>query len=72
MRRDCNHPPEIPDRLLVDQRTAAKLLCVSIRTLWTLAQTGEIPRLKIGKSVRFAMTDLLAFIDRKRAEGGAK
>ena len=50
--------------LLVDTREAAWLLCVSPRTLWTLADTGQIPRLKIGKAVRFDVRDLVAWIER--------
>jgi hypothetical protein len=50
MRSSPTPPRPIPDRLLADQRPAAELQCVSIRTLWTLAHAGEIPRLKIGNN----------------------
>jgi len=52
----------VPTPLLVNSREAARLLCVSQRTLWTLADTGQIPRLKIGKIVRFDVSDLRAWI----------
>lgn len=44
--------------LLVDSRTAARMLAISERTLWTLAHTGSIPRVKVGASVRYDVEDL--------------
>jgi hypothetical protein len=36
-------PQEAVSALLVDSRTAAKILAVSERTLWTLTDRGEVP-----------------------------
>jgi excisionase family DNA binding protein len=49
--------------LLLMSREAAKLLAVSERTLWGLTvPRGPIPTVKIGRCVRFALTDLQAFV----------
>lgn len=58
-----------PDTLLVDARTAAKMLAVSTRTLWTLTDRGDIPAVRIGRSVRYAIDDLRRFIDAQRVGG---
>lgn len=59
--------------LLVDLREAARLLCVSPRTVWTLKDRGELPVVYIGRSVRFRVTDLEAFVAaRAGREGGAR
>ena len=39
------------------------MLCLSERTLWSLSERGEIPRLKIGRAVRYAVADLRAYIE---------
>lgn len=58
--------------LLVDIPEAARLLAVSARTVWTLKDRGELPVVYIGRSVRFRMADLEAFVAaRARREGGA-
>jgi len=59
------------NRLLVDARTAAQMLSVSQRTLYSLTTPrGEIPVIKLaGRSLRYAVDDLRAFVDSRR-EGG--
>lgn len=58
-----DHSPGRPDRLLLTRRDAARMLSVSERTLWGM----DIPTIRIGKSgVRYARTDLEAWIDRQR------
>jgi len=53
--------------LLLMARDAAKLLAVSERTLWGLTvPRGPIPSIKIGRSVRYSLTDLHAFVDARR------
>jgi len=55
-------------KLLLTAPEAARALAVSPRTLWTLTQTGEIPAVRIGpRSVRYAVADLEAAIQRMRA-----
>lgn len=55
---------------LVTTKAAARWLAVSERTLWTLAQTGQIPSVRIGRAVRFDPEDLAAFVEQRK--GGAK
>lgn len=56
-------------KLLLTAKEAAQSLAISERTLWELTRRGEIPRLKIGASVRYDLRDLQAWIDKKK--GGA-
>ena len=51
---------------LVNTLEAARRLGISPRTLWSLRQTGQIPGIQIGKSVRYEIADLKAFSDRKK------
>lgn len=55
-----------PAPLLVTPREAARMLSVSERTLWSLSAKGEIPRIKLGRSARYAVSDLREFIERQR------
>lgn len=55
------------ERLLLKPREAAKALGIGPRTLWTLTNSGEIACIRIGRSVRYAMADLQAWIEKKRA-----
>ena len=59
-----NQPATIPSQqILLTAREAARLLAVSERTLWTLTNSGQIRRLKIGAAVRYRFTDLQAYVD---------
>jgi len=49
---------------------AAQQLRISIRNLNYRMKSGQIPYLKIGKSVRFLQGDLARFIDQHRIGGG--
>lgn len=52
---------------LLDERAAAKLLGVSPRVLWGLADSGAIPFIRIGPRLkRYAPEDLERFIDANR------
>ena len=55
--------------LLVDQREAARLLGISPRTVFTLATSGRLPFLRIGRLKKFAVADIEAFIARERIGG---
>lgn len=52
--------------LLVDGRSAARLLSVSERTLWSLSNRGELASVKIGRRRLYDPRDLTAFIDRQK------
>jgi len=47
-------------------RAAAKVLAVSDRTLWTLTDRGEIPAVRIGRSVRYDPRDLTRWIEKSK------
>jgi excisionase family DNA binding protein len=51
-----------PGRLLLTVREAASALAISERTLWTLTKTGAIRSVRLGRAVRYALTDLQDFI----------
>ena len=51
-----------PVRLLTPQETAA-FLSVSVRTVQRLVYSGDLHAVRISKSMRFRMDDLLHFID---------
>lgn len=60
-------------RPLVTVKVASQLLGLCERKIGQLADAGEIPRVRIGRSVRFRPEDLKAFIERnvRRGVGGA-
>jgi len=56
-------------KLLLTAREAAAALSVSERTLWALSHSsGEITPIRIGRSVRYPVTALSAWVARKQAE----
>ena len=58
-------------KLLLSSREAARLLSVSPRTLWACTKPrGELPSVRIGRSVRYHVADLERWIE-KQKEGGA-
>lgn len=58
--RSDRHP------LLMTLGETAKALGLSERKTWELGVTGELPRIEIGRSVRFAIADVEAFVARQR------
>ena len=59
-----------PAPLLVDTPTAAKMLGVSSRTIWTLANCGDLKATRIGRAVRFSVRELERFIAERQNGGG--
>ena len=57
--------------LLWNSREAAKALSISERTLWGLTQSGEIPCVRIGRSVRYDPADLRAWIESRKEASAA-
>lgn len=55
--------------LLVNSREASRLLQISERTLWTLTKAGEIPSVRLGRSVRYSVDALRRWIDANHAGG---
>ena len=54
------------DLQLVDRRTAAKILGISTRKLWSLTASGEIPCVKIGRAVRYDLRDLSEYVNKQK------
>lgn len=54
-------------RLYTAEETG-KLLGVSTRTLYTLSARGELPCIKVGRSVRYHPDDIDAYIKKQRSE----
>jgi excisionase family DNA binding protein len=50
------------EKLLLDPRSAAKVLSVSPRTLWSLTHCGEIKAVRIGRLVRYPIEALREFV----------
>ena len=48
---------------------AAALLAISPRKLWSLTVSGEVPHIRIGRSVRYPLDDLRSWVN-QRKEGG--
>jgi len=59
--------------LAVNMTTAAKLLGIGTRKLWELTNRGEIPHVRIGRSVRYPVEDLRAWLSqRTNGKGGTR
>ena len=58
-----------PPTMLLTVRQAAEALQISERKLWSMTASGEIPRVRIGRSVRYDPTDLQAWIERQKTGG---
>jgi excisionase family DNA binding protein len=57
--------------LLVAPDKAAKMLGISVRTLFRLNKSGEIPAVRIGASVRYSPQALDAWVQSKLTDGAA-
>ena len=62
--------PAVHPAKLLTAREAAKLLGCCEKTLWTLTDRGEIPVVKIGRSVRYDPQDLSHWIEKNKRIGG--
>jgi len=51
--------------LLLTSHEVAKALAISERTLWGLSAKGELPRVLIGRSVRYRFVDLAQYCERQ-------
>jgi hypothetical protein len=63
-----NHSADMAEASdLLDERTAARRLGISRRSMWGLADSGAIPFIKIGPRLkRYDPRDLADFIERNR------
>lgn len=58
--------------ILVTEASAAQMLAISPRSLWTLRNTGTIPYVRIHSSIRYRVVDLEAYVAQQlsTANGG--
>ena len=65
--------PEETARMKVEAkrkaRQAAEALAISPRKLWSMTSSGEIPHVRLGRSVRYPIADLQRWIDRQKKGG---
>ena len=64
-----SNDPSVPTLLLSVAETS-KALRLSPRKIWSLTASGELPSIRIGRSVRYDIADLRAFIDAQKKGGG--
>lgn len=62
---------ESSSALLVDAKVAARMLSVSPRKLWSLTfeDSPGLPYVRLGRCVRYAVTDLQAWIEAQKKGG---
>ena len=54
--------------MLLTARQAAKVLSISERTLFSVTKSGELPAVRIGRSVRYSVDALREYIRRSSEE----
>jgi len=53
---------ELTEKLLANEREAAAMLSLSPRTVWSLADDGKIPYVRIGRRKLYSVESLRAWI----------
>ncbi len=53
---------------LLRPREAAAWLKISERSLWAMTQRGDMRAIRFGRSVRYDVADLQAFVDARKTE----
>ena len=59
------------EALAVDVKGAMRMLGLSRSSVLNLADSGQLPRLRFGRSVRFSTDDIQALVDRRRSASRA-
>lgn len=59
---------DLVEPLLITAKKAAKLLCISVRYLYTLTQERQISVVPVGRKRLYRLADIHRFID-ERTEG---
>lgn len=57
--------------LLLTPAQAAEVLAISPRKLWSMTASGEVPHVRLGRSVRYPVGDLQRWVD-EATKGGVK
>lgn len=55
------------EKLLLTEVETAQLLGVSQRKVWGLADSGELPTVKVGRAKRYDRRDIEAWIERSKS-----
>jgi excisionase family DNA binding protein len=55
-----------PGRLLLTVGETAEALVLSERSIWNLIKSGELPAVRIGRSVRISRESLIGFIQQRQ------
>jgi excisionase family DNA binding protein len=66
-----NNTP-IVSKLLLTARETAEALAVSPRKLWAMTASGEIPHIRLGRSVRYPVEELKRWINGHKKGGEAR
>lgn len=53
---------QIVEPMLLTARQTAKMLAISERSLYSLTKSGDLPAVRIGRSVRYDPADIRAWI----------
>lgn len=56
---------------LISAKATAEALSISLRLLYSLTQSGEMPAVRIGRIVRYRVSDVEAFIARHQTRSRA-
>jgi excisionase family DNA binding protein len=67
---DIQPKDKAPIRLLLSPREAAQALSICEKTLYTITKDGEIPVIRMGRSVRYPVDGLKEWIDKQSQESG--
>jgi excisionase family DNA binding protein len=59
-------------KLLLTAREAAAAMSISLRTLWTLTASQQVPHIRVGRSVRYPTDALQQWIEAKQKGGEPK
>lgn len=65
----ATYPSTMPETLVVKEPAAAHILQISNRAMWALGASGAIPFIKIGRSKRYDVADLRAYITEQKTGG---
>lgn len=57
---------------LIGVAEAAQLLCVPPSWIYSAAEQGKIPSFRVGKYRRFRVSELTAWLEARRANGGPR
>lgn len=64
-RRPQSPSRDQPTPLAIRPRTAARMLGVSERTLWSMTKRGEIPHARVGRGVLYPWAELVRWLEDK-------